>query len=256
MTPAFALPRSDMKQIDLNCDLGEGAGQDAVLMPLISSASIACGAHAGNLETMIETVELALASRVGIGAHPGYFDRENFGRQERAITPEEAARIVLTQVDQLSEVAGSRLRHVTLHGALYNQVSADPALAAAVAGELARRWPDLILFALSGSELAAAGRARGLRVAEEVFADRTYQRDGRLTPRSEPGALITDEAAAVAQVLRMVRHGVVRATDGSDWPIRADTICLHGDGANAVSFAQRLRQELAAAGVAVKAFAG
>ena len=198
MTPAFALPRSDMKQIDLNCDLGEGAGQDAVLMPLITSANIACGAHAGNLETMIETVELALASGVGIGAHPGYFDRENFGRQERAITPEEAARIVLTQVDQLSEVAGSRLRHVKLHGALYNQVSADPALAAAVAGELARRWPDLILFALSGSELAAAGRARGLRVAEEVFADRTYQRDGRLTPRSEPVALITDEAVAVS----------------------------------------------------------
>lgn len=256
MTPAFALPRSDMKQIDLNCDLGEGAGQDAVLMPLISSASIACGAHAGNLETMIETVELALASRVGIGAHPGYFDRENFGRQERAITPEEAGRIVLTQVDQLSEVAGSRLRHVKLHGAFYNQVSADPALAAAVAGELARRWPDLILFALSGSALVAAGRARGLRVAEEVFADRTYQRDGRLTPRSEPGALITDEAVAVAQVLRMVREGVVRATDGSDWPIRADTICLHGDGSNAVPFAHRLRQELAAAGVAMKPFAG
>lgn len=245
-----------MKQIDLNCDLGEGAGQDAVLMPLITSANIACGAHAGNLETMIGTVELALAHGVGIGAHPGYFDLENFGRQERAITPEEAGRLVLMQVEQLYEVAGPELRHVKLHGALYNQVSADLALAEAVAAELARLWPDLILFALSGSALVAAGRARGLRVAEEVFADRTYQRDGRLTPRSEPGAHITDEAVAVAQVLRMVRQGVVRATDGSDRPIRADTICLHGDGPHAVPFAQRLRQELAAAGVAVKPFAG
>jgi 5-oxoprolinase (ATP-hydrolysing) subunit A len=243
-----------MKRIDINCDLGEGAGQDAELMPLISSANIACGAHAGNLETMIEAVESAVAHGVAVGAHPGYFDLENFGRQERAITPEEAANLVIMQIEQLHEVAGAKLRHVKLHGALYNQVSADVGLADAVAAELARLWPGLVLFALSGSALATAGRSRGLRVAEEVFADRTYDRDGRLTPRSRPDALIRDEAVAVAQVLRMVHQGVVRATDGSDWPIRADTVCVHGDGPLAVAFAQRLRRELLSAGVTIKSF--
>jgi UPF0271 protein len=245
-----------MKRIDLNCDLGEGAGHDAELMPLITSANIACGAHAGNLDTMIETVECALANGAAVGAHPGYFDLENFGRVERPVAPDEAARLVVMQIEQLYEVAGPKLRHVKLHGALYNQVSADPAMADAVVGELSRLWPNLILFALSGSVLAQAGRARGLRVAEEVFADRTYQRDGQLTPRSRPDALITDEDQAMTQVLRMVHQGVVRATDGSDWPIHADTVCVHGDGAKAVEFAQRLRRELAGAGVAVKAFTG
>ena len=243
-----------MTRVDLNCDLGEGAGHDAELMPLITSANIACGAHAGGLESMVEAVQSAARNGVMIGAHPGYLDRKNFGRIERAILPEEAGRIVRRQVQQLYVVAGPKLRHVKLHGALYNQVSRAAHLAAGVVGELARAWPDLILFALSGSRLAAVGRSRGLRVAEEVFADRTYQRDGSLTPRSRPDALITDENAAVAQVLRMVREGVVRATDGTDVPITADTVCLHGDGPHAVAFAHRLRKELAAAGVAVKAF--
>jgi UPF0271 protein len=245
-----------MKRIDLNCDLGEGAGQDAELMPLITSANIACGAHAGNLETMIETVEIALRHGVTIGAHPGYFDLENFGRVERAITPAEAARIILMQIEQLYEVAGAKLRHVKLHGALYNQASVDPAMAEAIVDEVARLWPNLVLFALSGSILAKAGRARGLRVAEEVFSDRTYQRDGTLTPRVRRDALITDETSAVAQVMRMVDQGVVRTTDGSDWPIQADTLCVHGDGMHAVPFARRLRTELEAAGVTVKSFAG
>src|SRR5206468_3663947 len=167
-----------MPSIDLNCDLGEGAGHDTELMPLITSANIACGAHAGNLETMIEAVESAAKHRVMVGAHPGYFDLENFGRVERAITPGEAARIILMQIEQLFEVAGSRLRHVKLHGALYNQVSRDPALAEAVVTELCRLWPDLILYAQAGSPFARMASARGLRVAEEVFADRTYQPDG------------------------------------------------------------------------------
>jgi UPF0271 protein len=245
-----------MKRIDLNCDLGEGAGHDAELMGLITSANIACGAHAGNLETMIETVESALANGVAIGAHPGYFDLENFGRVERTVAPDEAARIVLMQIEQLHEVAGAKLRHVKLHGALYNQASANRLMAEAVVDELARLWPNLILYALSGSELVAAAQARGLRVAEEIFADRTYQPHGRLTPRSQPGALIQDENIAVAQVLRMVEQGVVRATDGSDWPIQADTVCLHGDGPHAVTFAKRLRRELAAAEVAIKPVGG
>jgi UPF0271 protein len=243
-----------MKRIDLNCDLGEGAGNDAALMPMITSANIACGAHAGNLETMIETVELAIRHRVMVGAHPGYFDLENFGRLERTIAPAEASRLVLMQVEQLFEVAGSRLRHVKLHGALYNQVSRDPLLAEAVVSDLARLWPDLIVYALSGSLFARAASARGLRVAEEVFADRTYQPDGSLTPRTQANALIVDEGRMVEQVLAMVQRGAVRAVDGSEVPIVAETVCLHGDGPHSVTFAERLRHELAAAGIAVKAF--
>jgi 5-oxoprolinase (ATP-hydrolysing) subunit A len=243
-----------MKRIDLNCDLGEGAGHDADLMPLITSANIACGAHAGSLETMIEAVECAVKNRVMIGAHPGYFDLQNFGRVERAIAPPEAGRVVLMQVEQLFEVAGAKLRHVKLHGALYNQVSRDPYLADAVVSELARLWPDLILYALSGSQLARAATSRGLRIAEEVFADRTYQPDGSLTPRTQPNALITDQDAAIAQVLHMVQDGYVRAIDGTEVKITAETVCLHGDTPNAVEFAQRLRKELAGAGVAVKPF--
>jgi 5-oxoprolinase (ATP-hydrolysing) subunit A len=241
------------RTIDLNCDLGEGAGHDAELMPLISSANIACGAHAGNLETMIEAVELAARRRVSIGAHPGYFDLENFGRAERAIEPSEAARLVLIQIEQIYEIAVERLRHVKLHGALYNQVCRDAQLADSVASELGRLWPGLIVYALAGSQLARAARARGLRVAEEVFADRTYQADGCLTPRSQPGARIEDEGAAVAQVLRMLREGVVRAVDGTDVPINAETICVHGDGPNPVAFATRLRTELKQAGYSIRA---
>lgn len=243
-----------MKRIDLNCDLGEGVGNDAELMPLITSANIACGAHAGSLETMIESVELAAKHRVMVGAHPGYFDLENFGRVERAITAAEASRLVLMQIEQLYEVAGSRLRHVKLHGALYNQVSRDAQLAEAVVSDLARLWPDLILYALSGSYFARAASARGLRVAEEVFADRTYQPDGSLTPRSEPGAVLTDEDAMLEQVLSIVQRGVVRTARGVEMPIVGETVCLHGDAPDAVAFATRLRKELAAAGIAVKAF--
>jgi UPF0271 protein len=243
-----------MKRVDLNCDLGEGAGNDAELMPLITSVNIACGAHAGNLETMIEAVESAAKNRVMVGAHPGYFDLANFGRVERAIAPAEAARLVLMQIEQLFEVAGSRLRHVKLHGALYNQVAREAPLAEAVVSDLARLWPDLILYALAGSQFARTASARGLRVAEEAFADRTYQPNGLLTPRDQPGAIITDEDAMVAQVLSMVQRGVVRAVDGTEIAITAETICLHGDGPDAVPFAERLRKELVAAGIAVKAF--
>jgi UPF0271 protein len=243
-----------MKRIDFNCDLGEGAGNDAELMPLITSANIACGAHAGSLDTMIESVELAAKHRVMVGAHPGYFDLANFGRVERAVTPAEASRLVLMQIEQLYEVAGSRLRHVKLHGALYNQVSRDSLLAEAVVSDLARLWPDLILYALSGSSFARAASARGLRVAEEVFADRTYQADGSLTFRGEPNALITDEDAMVTQVLSIVQRGVVRTAGGVEIPIMGETVCLHGDAPEAVAFAERLRKELAVAGIAVKAF--
>lgn len=241
-----------MPRLDLNCDLGEGAGHDAELMPLITSANIACGAHAGDEATMRAACALADALDVRVGAHPGLGDRANFGRMEQPLTPAKAAELVMDQVGALARIAGDKLRHVKLHGALYNQVSRDARLAAAVVEKLYRFWPSLTLFALAGSELWKAGRMRQLRVASEVFADRTYQPDSSLTPRARPDALIRDEDVAVAQVLRMVREGVVRATDGTDVKIEADTVCLHGDGAHAVEFARRLRREIESAGIAVR----
>ena len=243
-----------MSVVDLNCDVGEGAGQDAELMPLITSANVACGAHAGDSSTMYETLRLAAAHRVAVGAHPGFRDRKNFGRLEQAIEPSELIELVQPQLADLQALAGPALRHMKLHGALYNQVSRDARLSEALVEMLRRSWPGLGLFALANSELWKAARQRKLRVASEVFADRTYQRDGSLTPRSRTDALIHDEAVAVAQVLRMVREGVVRATDGADVPIVAETICLHGDGSHAVAFARRLRRELQSAGVEVRTF--
>lgn len=238
-----------MPTIDLNCDLGEGAGHDSELMPLVTSANIACGAHAGNRETMAEAVALAAVHGVAIGAHPGFPDRENFGRIERVITPAEVNRMVMTQIEHLAAIAGPALRHVKLHGALYNQVARDASLAGPLAEELARAWPRLVVFALAGSVFVDVARAHGLRVAEEVFADRTYRRDGSLTPRSLSGAMIGDPGAAVAQVLRMVQEGRVRATDGTDVAVRADTVCVHGDGPHAVIFARRLHAALRQAGI-------
>ena len=241
-----------MRTIDLNCDLGEGTGHDAELMPLITSANIACGAHAGEEATMRATVALAKKHGVAIGAHPGLADRVNFGRKEILVTPDEVRGLVLDQTRRLQAMAP--VRHVKPHGALYNMAARDIVLARAVVEAVYQADPQLILFALAGSKLVAAGRAVGLQVAEEVFADRTYQADGSLTPRTQPNALITDEDAAVTQALRMVREGRVRATDGTDVAIQADTICLHGDGPHPVEFARRLRRELTAVGIGIKAY--
>jgi UPF0271 protein len=246
-----------MPHIDLNCDLGEGAGHDAELMPLITSANIACGAHAGDEATMRATVALAKKHGVAIGAHPGFADRANFGRIELPVTPDEVQGLVHSQVMQLQRIAhslGARLAHVKPHGALYNLAAREPDVARAVVDAIYEVDPRLILFGLAGSHLIAAAEACGLPVASEVFADRTYQADGTLTPRSRPGALITDENIAVVQALRMVREGHVRATDGTDVAIRVETICLHGDGAHPVEFARRLRSELTAAGIEIEAF--
>lgn len=240
------------RAIDFNCDLGEGAGHDAELMPLITSANIACGAHAGDVATMRATVRLAQACGVGIGAHPGFADREYFGRRELALKAAELRELVRTQLDALRQMAA--VRHVKPHGALYNLAARDRATAEAIAAVVREVDVRLVVFALAGSELVRAARAAGLAVAEEVFADRTYQRDGSLTSRTRADALIDSEEAAVAQVRRMVNEGCVRATDGTDVAIRADTVCLHGDGAHAVAFARRLRRELEAEGVAVRAF--
>ncbi|HEY0863145.1 MAG TPA: 5-oxoprolinase subunit PxpA [Lacunisphaera sp.] len=240
-----------MPRIDLNCDLGEGAGHDAALMPLITSANIACGAHAGDEATMRATLALAQRHGVAAGAHPGFADRENFGRRELPVTPDEVHDLVLHQVRKLQRLGP--VRHVKPHGALYNMAARDLALARAVVDAIYETDPRLILFGLAGSHLVAVAEACGLPVVSEVFADRTYQADGSLTPRAQPNAVITDEGAAVAQVLRMVREGKVRATDGTDVAIKADTVCLHGDGAHPVEFARKLRAELTAAGVEIKA---
>ena len=239
-------------RIDLNCDLGEGAGHDAAVMPLITSANIACGAHAGDAATMRATVALAKKRGVAVGAHPGFADRAHFGRRELALEPAVVGELVRVQIAALCNLGP--VRHVKAHGALYNMAARDAALAEAIAGAVCAVDGTLAVFVLPNSALARACGAHSLRIANEVFADRTYQRDGSLTPRSQPNALIHDERVAVAQVLRMIREGVVRATDGTDVPILADTVCLHGDGPDPVAFARRLRAELAAAGVEVKAF--
>jgi 5-oxoprolinase (ATP-hydrolysing) subunit A len=247
-----------MPHVDLNCDLGEGAGHDAELMPWITSANIACGGHAGDEATMRATAALAVGRSVAVGAHPGFADREHFGRRELPVTPAEVRTLVLAQLHTLQRVVqplGARLRHVKPHGALYNLAARDGAVAEAVADAVCEVDPRLVLFGLAGSRLVAAGLAAGLRVAHEVFADRTYQADGSLTPRSQPGALIQDEETAVMQVLRMVREGRVRTLGGGEVHLAANTVCLHGDGPHAVAFARRLRQELRAAGVRVEACA-
>ena len=242
-----------VRSIDLNCDLGEGGGNDAVLMPWITSANIACGAHAGDEATMRTTVALAERHGVAVGAHPGYADRANFGRCEQMLTACALHELITGQIEAL-RVCGA-VRHVKPHGALYNQAARDRAIAEVVAEAVYAVDPKLILFALAGSELVRAGRERGLRVASEIFSDRTYQVDGSLTPRSRRDALIADETVAVAQVWRMVRDGVVRATNGSDVPIEADTVCVHGDGPTAGVITRRLHEALRAAGIGVGRFA-
>lgn len=244
-------------RIDLNCDLGEGAGHDPELMPLITSANIACGAHAGDMDTMRATVALAIRHSVALGAHPGFADRENFGRRELSLSPAAVRQLVEEQTTALQKIAaefGARLSHVKPHGALYNLAARDASVARAVAEGVRACDATLVLFGLAGSVSLEVARECGLRVASEVFADRTYQADGSLTPRSRPEALITDEVAAVGQVRRMIREGKVRATGGEEVTIVADTVCLHGDGAHAVEFARRLRTELAAGGVNVVRF--
>jgi 5-oxoprolinase (ATP-hydrolysing) subunit A len=242
--------------IDLNCDLGEGAAHDAAVMPLFSSANIACGGHAGDDATMAATVALARRHGAAIGAHPGHADREHFGRREPAITPAAAAGLVVEQMARLEAVAGTAPRHVKLHGGLYHQAARDELLAAAVSEAIAVRWPGMILVAPAGSRLVVVARARGLAVAEEAFIDRAYAADGTLLPRSQPGAMIADAASAAARAVRLAREGVVEASDGATVAIRADTLCIHGDGPDPVSLATAVRAALAVAGITVEPPAG
>ena len=246
------------RRIDLNADVGEGCGFDAELVPLVSTVNIACGAHAGDEATMRDTVALALRYGVAIGAHPGFADKEHFGRREIPISPAEAAELVIGQTRVLLRVvteAGAKVGHVKLHGALYNMVSRDRALATSVAEALAedvhRFGQEWVLIALAGSILASVARERGLTVLGEAFADRSYRSDGTLAPRSEAGAVIKDAGAAAAQALRIATEGTVRAGDGTVVAIDAATLCVHGDSAGAAELARLIRREFARVGVVV-----
>jgi len=242
--------------LDFNCDLGEGCGQDAAIVPHISSASIACGAHAGDEATMRESVALCLAHGVAIGAHPSFEDREHFGRRELALAPADIRTLVTRQVALLASAcadAGARLHHVKPHGALYNLAARDRGVAAAIADAVRAVDPGLVLYGLANSELTAAGEAAGLRVAHEAFAERAYDADGRLAPRGTPGAVIEGFDEALAQVRDFVRDGIVVARDGTRVPIHADTLCLHGDRTDAAEFARGLRAALEAEGVDIHA---
>jgi UPF0271 protein len=237
--------------IDLNCDVGEGGGFDEDLMPLVTSANIACGGHAGNSAMMRDTAALARRLGVKAGAHPGFADRENFGRRECRLSEAELTDLVQSQVSALRSF--TTVTHVKPHGALYNLAARERATADVIAAAVRQVDPSLALYGLAGSELIQAGRRHGLRVVEEVFADRTYQADGSLTPRSDAHALINDVVTSVSQVLQMIRKGTVRAVDGSEVTIRAETICLHGDGPHCVTFARAIRRELEAAGIVMAA---
>lgn len=251
-----------MARIDLNCDMGEGfgawrMGNDLEILDRVTSANIACGFHAGDATTMHKTVEAAIARGVAVGAHPGLLDLQGFGRRTMAISASEAYDIVVYQIGALAAFAralGGRLAHVKAHGALYNMAAKDYRLSEAIAQAVHDVDPELALFGLAGSETIRAAEKLGVRAAGEVFADRTYQDDGSLTPRSRPDALIEDIEAAVTQVKRMVGDGVVRSTSGNDVAVRADTLCIHGDQPGALEFVKRIRAELERAGVEVKAF--
>ena len=248
-------------RVDLNADVGEfavgaGVGQDPVLMQAITSANIACGFHAGEPQVMRATVRLARRYGVAIGAHPSLHDREGFGRRELVVSPAEVENLVLYQLGALAAIAaveGARLSHVKPHGALYNMAARDRSLADAVASAVRQFDPALILFGLAGSQLLEAGDRAGIRTAAETFADRAYQHDGSLLPRSQPGAVIDDPDLVVRRALMMVIEGTVDAVDGSRVRLRADTICVHGDTAGAALLATRLRAALAGAGIDVAA---
>jgi UPF0271 protein len=241
-------------RIDLNCDMGEGAGDDEGILPFVSSANIACGAHAGSPAIMRQTLRMARERGVSCGAHPGFADPANFGRRELPIDPAGAADLVLTQIGTLDAIArseGVRLRHVKAHGALYNMAARDRALADAVASAVAGFDRSLVFFGLAGSPMLEAGRAAGLTVAAEGFADRAYEPDASLTPRSVEGAVIHDAREVVARAVRMVRDSRVVARDGATIELHVDTICVHGDTPGAAVLARALREGLTAAGIGV-----
>jgi 5-oxoprolinase (ATP-hydrolysing) subunit A len=244
----------------MNCDMGESfgpwtMGADDQVMPNITSANVACGAHAGDPRVMRRTVRAAKAHGVSVGAHPGFADLQGFGRREIRADPSEVEDSLIAQIGALAAIAraeGVPLRHVKAHGALYNMAARDRALADAIARAVMAFDPSLIMFGLPKSPMIDAGMAAGLRVAAEGFADRSYEPDGSLTPRSRPGAVIHDAAVVVERAVRMARDGVVLTPGGKEIPLAVDTICVHGDTPGAPELTKRIRAGLEAAGIQVK----
>jgi UPF0271 protein len=233
--------------IDINCDMGEGIGNDEAIMPFITSANIACGYHAGDEAIMRATILLAKRHGVNVGAHPSFLDRENFGRTDLVCTPEEVYHLVQTQLFLFEKIAGECevvFHHVKPHGALYNQSAKNDITAKAIATAVKDFNKNLILFGLSGSTSIAEAQAVGLQTWSEVFADRTYQDDGSLTPRSYNNALIEEKEKAIQQVLKMVQNKTVVTSSGKEVFIVAETICLHGDGKQVVEFAKNIYHTL------------
>lgn len=245
--------------IDLNCDMGESFGMytlglDEQVMPLISSANVACGFHAGDPQVLRRTVDLARRSGTGVGAHVSFPDLAGFGRREMNATPAEVENDTIYQLGAIygfCRAAGVPLRHIKPHGALYNMAQKDRPLADAIVRAVAAFDRNLLVFAQPGSALEAAAEAAGLTAVSEVFADRAYNADGTLASRKLPGAVIDDPDQAAARAVRMVTHGSVTAIDGTEVPLRAATICVHGDTPGAVELIRRIRDGLAAAGVTV-----
>lgn len=242
--------------VDLNADLGEGAAREGELLALVTSANIACGFHAGSAVMMRESILAAREANVAVGAHPGFDDRDNFGRREVSVPADELFALVVYQVGAFGAMAqalGLRVQHVKPHGALYNMAARDEAVADSVVRAVCAVDPQLMIFAPDASALSRAGEAKDLRVVREVFADRNYMADGSLVPRAHPQALLHDPVGAADRVFRMLREEKVRALDGSDVTLRADTICVHGDTPGAVEFARELRLALHQSGIVAAA---
>jgi UPF0271 protein len=239
--------------VDLNADVGEGM-DDAELLPYVTSANVACGMHAGDPTTMDQTVLSALTRGVRVGAHPGYPDRANFGRVFVEMSADDIENLIVFQVGALEGFVrsrGGRLTHVKPHGALYHSAGEFPDVARAIAEGVRRVGEDLVLVGAAGSLLVGAGEDAGLAVAEEAFADRRYRSDGTLVPRGEPGALLIDPDEAAAQAVGLARDGVAIAQDSTTIPVRADTICLHGDTPGAVEIAKRIHEQFRKAGIRI-----
>jgi UPF0271 protein len=251
-----------MQKIDINCDMGESTDlwpyhveNDIALLPYITSANIACGLHAGDAYTMHELVEAALLAGVMVGAHPGFEDRPNFGRTNMQLPPAKIYDLIIYQLgalDAFLKINGTKLHHVKPHGALYNMAAKDAVMAMAVCQAVKDYNADLILYGLSGSELINAAATIALRSCPEVFADRSYQEDGSLTPRSLPNAMIEDETQCVRQVIQMAKHGKVQTVSNKTINVQAGTVCVHSDGAHALPFAKLIHQALQEKGIEIK----
>jgi UPF0271 protein len=242
--------------VDLNSDLGEGAGYDNELLELVTSANITCGFHVGDPASILRSIRDAKEHNTAVGAHPSFADRENFGRTELALEPAEIFSQVTYQLGAfgaLASAAGTRMNHVKPHGALYNMAARDKPIADAIVSAMLVVDPHLILFAPPNSALEAAGKGEQFRVVSEVFADRNYLANGSLVPRTRADALLSDPQTAAKRILRMLREGKVQSVEGHDVSVSAETICVHGDTPGAVDFARALRSELEYNGVEIRA---